>query len=113
MQHAHASIQHADATLCCCSKVEVKLEGEGPWTLPDGSTDVELIHTPGHTTGHVVLLYKPERTLFSGDHWGYSGWEDCGSLFRYGIKPSLCCLSHKQSSGCARVELMPSMGPVC
>lgn len=62
--------------------MEIKLEGEGPWTLPDGGSDVELIHTPGHTTGHIVLLYKPERTLLSGDHWGYSGWEDCGSLFR-------------------------------
>ncbi|KAK9826282.1 hypothetical protein WJX74_005700 [Apatococcus lobatus] len=64
------------------NEVEVKLEGQGPWGLPDGSTDIELIHTPGHTTGHVVLLYKPERTLFSGDHWGYSGREQCGSLFR-------------------------------
>ena len=74
--------------LACGSEVEVKLEGEGPWSLPDGSTDVELIHTPGHTTGHVVLLYRPEHILFSGDHWGYSGREQCGSLFRWELSRS-------------------------
>lgn len=52
--------------------VEVQLEGEGPWQLPDGSEDIELIHTPGHTDGSVVLLYKPSSTLFSGDHMGVS-----------------------------------------
>lgn len=55
-----------------CSAVEVQLEGEGPWQLPDGSEDIELIHTPGHTDGSVVLLYKPSSTLFSGDHMGVS-----------------------------------------
>ena len=74
--------------LCFCSEVEVKLEGGGPWVLPDGGTDVELIHTPGHTTGHVVFLHKPDHALLSGDHWGYSGREQCGSLFRWGLLTS-------------------------
>ena len=56
----------------CCSEVEVQLEGQGPWQLPDGSQDVELIHTPGHTDGSVVLLFKPGKVLFSGDHFGVS-----------------------------------------
>lgn len=55
-----------------CSRVEVQLEGQGPWQLPDGSQDVELIHTPGHTEGSVVLLFKPGKVLFSGDHFGVS-----------------------------------------
>ena len=58
--------------LICCSDVEVQLEGEGPWQLPDGSQDIELIHTPGHTDGSVVLLFKPASALFSGDHFGVS-----------------------------------------
>ncbi len=44
-----------------CSKVEVKLEGEGPWQLPDGSNDFELVLTPGHTEAHAVAVYKPEK----------------------------------------------------
>eukprot|EP00884_Botryococcus_braunii_P021476 jgi/Botrbrau1/8011/Bobra.384_2s0033.1 len=47
---------------------EVKLEGEGPWKLPDGGDDVELIFAPGHTEGCVCLLYRPAKALFSGDH---------------------------------------------
>ncbi|KAL3133688.1 hypothetical protein ABBQ32_008188 [Trebouxia sp. C0010 RCD-2024] len=53
-------------------EVEVQLEGQGPWQLPGGSQDVELIHTPGHTDGSVVLLFKPGQVLFSGDHFGVS-----------------------------------------
>ena len=55
-----------------CSQVEVQLEGQGPWQLPDDSQDIELIHTPGHTDGSVVLLLKPSKVLFSGDHFGVS-----------------------------------------
>ena len=48
-------------TTCVCSKVEVKLEGDGPWQLPDGSEDFDLVLTPGHTEAHVVAIYKPEK----------------------------------------------------
>jgi glyoxylase-like metal-dependent hydrolase (beta-lactamase superfamily II) len=52
------------------------LEGEGPWQLPGGSGDVEIIHTPGHTRGHLVLLYKGEGgeqggACFTGDHLAF------------------------------------------
>ena len=43
------------------SKCEVQLEGEGPWKLPDGGDDMELIFTPGHTAGHVCLFYKAQK----------------------------------------------------
>ena len=32
-----------------------------------GGRDIEVIHTPGHTKGEVVLLDPKERILFSGD----------------------------------------------
>lgn len=56
---------------------EVQLEGEGPWSLPDGGDDVEIVFTPGHTEGHVALLYRngrnsDENTLFTGDHLAFN-----------------------------------------
>lgn len=62
--------------------VEVKLTGEGPWAL-DGEgvkqhaaagddDDVIMIFTPGHTSGHVSLLYKPDNALFTGRCHGLS-----------------------------------------
>lgn len=48
--------------------VEIKLEGEGPWKLPDGGDDVTLVFTPGHTDGHVVLFYAPDKVICTGDH---------------------------------------------
>eukprot|EP00899_Mesostigma_viride_P017708 jgi/Mesvir1/25939/Mv20933-RA.1 len=56
--------------------VEVQLEGEGPWRLPGSNTledDVEIIFTPGHTQGHICLLYRGgQGALFTGDHLAYS-----------------------------------------
>ncbi|CAK0779907.1 hypothetical protein CVIRNUC_004885 [Coccomyxa viridis] len=49
-------------------EVEHQLEGEGPWGLPDGSEDLEIIFTPGHSEAHCVLFYKAQKVLFSGDH---------------------------------------------
>ncbi|MFN8533321.1 MAG: MBL fold metallo-hydrolase [Dehalococcoidia bacterium] len=33
-----------------------------------GGQDWEVIHTPGHTRGHVVLYNRTTKTLISGDH---------------------------------------------
>lgn len=43
---------------------EVVLDGDGPWELAPG---VLAVPTPGHTTGHCVLLVQ-NRFLFTGDH---------------------------------------------
>ena len=36
----------------------------------DFAQDFKIIQTPGHTRGHMVLLYK-DQVLFSGDHLSY------------------------------------------
>lgn len=61
-------ILHADEVVPDTEGVEVKLTGAGPWTLPDNSSDITLIFTPGHTSAHVCLYYAPEQCLFTGDH---------------------------------------------
>ncbi len=43
------------------SQVEVKLEGEGPWPLPDGSNDMQIVLTPGHTEHHCCLVYEAQK----------------------------------------------------
>ena len=43
------------------SQCEVLLDGEGPWKLPDGGDDLEIVFTPGHTAGHCVLIHKAQR----------------------------------------------------
>ena len=37
-------------------------------TLAVDSVSLEVIHTPGHSPGHVCILLKEEGILFSGDH---------------------------------------------
>lgn len=44
-----------------CEKI---LEGEGPWHL---DSETKIISTPGHSKGHLNLLYK-DKFLFTGDH---------------------------------------------
>ncbi|MDP6100779.1 MAG: MBL fold metallo-hydrolase [Dehalococcoidia bacterium] len=36
--------------------------------ISTGNTDLEVVHTPGHTPGHMCLLLRPQGFLFSGDH---------------------------------------------
>ena len=46
-----------------CSKCEIKLEGEEPWSFPGSTGDLQIIHTPGHTYGHIVLLHQPSKCV--------------------------------------------------
>jgi hypothetical protein len=79
----HATrILHALEVNAGTADVEVKLQGEGPWRLASlatgqggpgqgagqgqGADDIELVFTPGHTSGHVCLLHEPTKTLFAG-----------------------------------------------
>jgi glyoxylase-like metal-dependent hydrolase (beta-lactamase superfamily II) len=61
---------------------ETQLTGEGPWQLPDGGDDVELLFTPGHTAGCISMLSKPQQALFTGDHLAYSRSVDRLSIMR-------------------------------
>lgn len=58
-------ILHINEVQSHTADVEIKLEGQGPWSL---NPDVDLIFTPGHTEGSVSLSYKPLKALFTGDH---------------------------------------------
>ncbi|KAE8673761.1 CASP-like protein, putative isoform 1 [Hibiscus syriacus] len=58
-------ILHSEDVEVCTSDVEIKLKGNGPWSL---GNDIMLIHTPGHTEGSVCLLHKSLKILFTGDH---------------------------------------------
>jgi glyoxylase-like metal-dependent hydrolase (beta-lactamase superfamily II) len=54
----------------------VRADGE----LTDGmiveaSNGLRVIHTPGHSPGHVVLVHEPTRTLFAGDAIFHRGSE--------------------------------------
>ena len=56
-------------TLLRCSKCEIKLEGEEPWRFPGSTDDLQIIHTPGHTYGHIVLLHKPSKCVQTVFAW--------------------------------------------
>jgi glyoxylase-like metal-dependent hydrolase (beta-lactamase superfamily II)/ferredoxin len=61
----HRIIHRADARGL---QVEQLLEGSDPVQL---SPDLLAIPVPGHTRGHVVLLYR-DKFLFTGDHLAWS-----------------------------------------
>jgi len=46
--------------------IDVRLGGGE--TVKAGDRELEVIHTPGHTAGHVCFYLAEERLLFSGDH---------------------------------------------
>ncbi|WP_055489065.1 MBL fold metallo-hydrolase [Streptomyces sp. TP-A0356] len=46
------------------------LSADGPLTdgqLIDGSDGLRVLHTPGHSPGHIALVHEPTRTLLTGD----------------------------------------------
>lgn len=68
-KHFNATrILHETEVVPDTAEVEHKLTGSGPWSLPDGSKDIELVFTPGHTSGHVCLYYAPDHVMCTGDH---------------------------------------------
>ena len=58
--------------------IEWLIEGEDEVTL---DRDLIAIPTPGHTRGHVVLLYK-NKFLFTGDHLAWSPERETLTAFR-------------------------------
>jgi glyoxylase-like metal-dependent hydrolase (beta-lactamase superfamily II)/ferredoxin len=58
--------------------VEQVIEGDGEVRLDD---DLIAIPVPGHTRGHMVLLYR-NRFLFTGDHLAWSPTRETLTAFR-------------------------------
>ena len=62
-----AIVLHSQDASRCDGVAGDKVVEDGD-TLPLDSISLEVIHTPGHSPGHVCILLKEERILFSGDH---------------------------------------------
>jgi glyoxylase-like metal-dependent hydrolase (beta-lactamase superfamily II)/ferredoxin len=58
--------------------VERLIEGDEPVRLDD---DLTIIPVPGHTRGHMVLLYR-DKYLFTGDHLAWSPVRETLTAFR-------------------------------
>jgi glyoxylase-like metal-dependent hydrolase (beta-lactamase superfamily II)/ferredoxin len=70
-------IMHADDGAARYS-VEQIIEGEAAVRLDD---DLTIIPTPGHTRGHMLLLYR-NKFLFTGDHLAWSPVKETLTAFR-------------------------------
>ncbi|MDH5680449.1 MAG: MBL fold metallo-hydrolase [Spirochaetota bacterium] len=69
--HKHFNTQriiHHEELCDTISKAEITITSNEPYQL---CPDTHLIPTPGHTKGHMVLLYK-DSFLFTGDHLAFS-----------------------------------------
>jgi glyoxylase-like metal-dependent hydrolase (beta-lactamase superfamily II) len=64
----------------------------------DGSDGLRVIHTPGHSPGHVALLHEPTRTLLTGD-----------AIFNRGRQPAQAptMLAHDPATAAHSVQLLP------
>ncbi len=40
----------------------------GGEVLRVGNIELEMMHTPGHTSGHICVMKRDDRSLFTGDH---------------------------------------------
>src|SRR2546426_1088588 len=58
--------------------VELVVDGTAPVSV---DADLVVIPTPGHTRGHLVLLYR-DRFLFTGDHLAWSPEKQTLTAFR-------------------------------
>jgi glyoxylase-like metal-dependent hydrolase (beta-lactamase superfamily II) len=59
-------------------EIERVIEGEEPFRV---DSDLVIIPTPGHTRGHMVLLYR-NKFLFTGDHLAWSPARNTLTAFR-------------------------------
>ena len=68
-KHFHSkTIMHRDDAGRLSGAIDELVTGNDPVAL---SEDLQIIPTPGHTRGHMVLLYR-NRFLFTGDHLWWS-----------------------------------------
>ncbi len=68
-EHFHCQrILHIDDISTDTRNIEIQLTGSEPFPL---TANLLIIPVPGHTKGHIVLLYK-NKFLFTGDHLAWS-----------------------------------------
>lgn len=70
-------VLHRDDVTAGTRSVEIQPEGEDVFYLAD---DLKVIPVPGHTKGHMVLLFDDE-VLFTGDHLAWS--DRLGHLYAF------------------------------
>ncbi|NEZ65446.1 MBL fold metallo-hydrolase [Leptolyngbyaceae cyanobacterium CCMR0082] len=63
-------ILHQDDITSDTQSVEIQLQGQAPYQL---APDITIIPVPGHSKGHIVLLYQ-NKFLFTGDHLAWSAY---------------------------------------
>jgi glyoxylase-like metal-dependent hydrolase (beta-lactamase superfamily II)/ferredoxin len=71
-------VMHEDDISCGTRNVEQRIEGPKPVALAD---DLVAIPVPGHTRGHMCLLYR-EKFLFTGDHLAWDDEDEMLYAFR-------------------------------
>jgi len=91
----------------------IKRTGVSPtMLLEDGQSiyDLEVIHTPGHTPGHIVLIDKKTKALFAGDII----YEENGQLFeidhKYSMDPEMNRKAIKKIINYDFKHVLPSHG---
>lgn len=91
---------------------------DGDFIELDGGVCLEVLHTPGHAPGHIVLLDERSRSLIAGDMVAGIGTividpEDDGDMGEYleslrrirGLEPSCLLPSHGPAIGGARAKI--------
>lgn len=104
-----------------CSKCEIKLEGEEPWSFPGSADDLQIIHTPGHTYGHIVLLHQPSKCVqaFLACTVAAFQWLGCRSISVILLLIScMRCCKHWVGSALSTItmlchQIISGMLPVC
>ena len=86
---ARILIHHDDADTANSEFEDVRVDDvlDDGDVITVGGTELEMIHTPGHTHGHTCVLNRTTRALFTGDHILGAGTTavspDRGDMARY------------------------------
>jgi len=68
--------------------IDITLEDNSHWVF--GNSPVKIIHTPGHTLGHICFFFEKEKIVFTGDTLFSLG---CGRIFEGDHKQMLTSLN--------------------
>jgi len=82
-------------------------------TVSNGTFQFEIVHTPGHTPGHICLYEPRKRRLFSGDHVLFDAVPHVCADMRAGADPAGDYVRSLQSLMERQVSFVfPGHGPV-